>query len=99
MGKKQRYTSEYKLQALELCKQPGRTMESIAQELGVPYKTLVGWKKRYSTKGTAAFPGHGRVVLTEEQRRIQELEKENAILRQEREILKKATLFFAKESK
>lgn len=99
MGKKQTYTSEYKLQALELCKQPGRTMESVAQELGIPYKTLVGWKMRYGKKGIAAFPGHGRVVLTEEQRRIQELERENAVLKQEREILKKAALFFAKESR
>jgi transposase len=54
---------------------------------------------RYGKKGVAAFPGHGRVVLTEDQRRIQELERENAVLRQEREILKKATLFFAKESR
>lgn len=43
MGKKRTYTWEYKLQALELCKQPNPTMKSVAEELGVPYKTLVGY--------------------------------------------------------
>jgi len=92
------YTAEFKLEALRLCKQPNRTIESVAQEVGIPYKTLVGWKKQYASKDEQAFPGQGKVVLTEEQKRIKELEKEVSILRQEREILKKATLFFAKES-
>ena len=102
MGKtgKQRkvYPAEFKRQAVELSKQPSRTLQEAATELGVPYKTLLAWRKEAGLKGEQAFPGQGNIVLTTDQQRIRELEKENATLRQEREILKRATLFFAKES-
>ena len=102
MGKtgKQRkvYPPEFKRQAVELSKQPGRTLQEAAEGLGVAYKTLLMWRKEAGLKGEQAFPGQGNVVLTAEQRRIKELEKEVQTLRQEREILKRATLFFAKES-
>jgi transposase len=82
------YSTDFKLQALQLCKQRNRTIESVALELNVPYKTLLGWKKQYARKGEQAFPGQGKVLLTPEQQRIKELEKENVMLREEREILK-----------
>jgi len=93
------YPPEFKREAVELSKQPGRTLQEAAEGIGVPYKTLLAWRKEAGLKGERAFPGKGKVVLTAEQQRIKELEKENAVLRQEREILKQATLFFAKERK
>lgn len=53
------YTAEFKLEALQLCKQPNGTIESVAQELGVPYKTLLGWKKAQAEKGSQAVEGQG----------------------------------------
>ena len=54
------------------------------------------WKGELEVQGKHAHPGNGR--LTPEQQRIHELEKENRRLQMERDILKKATAFFAKES-
>ena len=93
------YPPEFKRQTVELSKQPNRTLQDAALELGVPYKTLLAWRKEAGLKGEQAFPGQGNVVLTADQKRIRELEKENAELREEREILKKATAFFARISK
>jgi transposase len=99
-GQKRRvYAAEVKLAALELCNQPNRTIGSVGNELGIPYKTLISWKKVQMEQGSQAFPGQGKVVLTADQQRIRELEREVAQLREEREILKKATAFFAKISK
>lgn len=56
------------------------------------------WLNAEQEKGESAFPGQGKQVLTPEQQEIQRLHKENEILRQEREILKKAAAYFAEET-
>jgi transposase len=57
---------------------------------------IARWKKESETNATGAFPGAGK--RSAEQQRIHELETENRRLRMEKEILKKATAFFVKES-
>jgi transposase len=81
------YTKEFKIEAVRLLERSGRTQGEIADELGVSRSSLCRWKKKYGRDGEDAFPGHGN--LTPEKERIRQLERENEILRQERDILKK----------
>jgi len=67
-------------------------MRVIAEELGISVNTLSLWKKAVSESGQMAFPEGG---LTEDQRRIRELERELKDVRMERDILKKAVAIFS----
>ncbi|WP_158591534.1 transposase [Deinococcus cavernae] len=58
---------------------------------------LYRWRLQAQQAGQAAFPGQGRTTQTPQEQEIQRLRRENEILRQEREILKKAAAFFARE--
>jgi transposase len=98
MTKKNRtYTREFKIEAVRLLKRSGKTQAEIAEELGVPQSNITRWKKKYGEDGEDAFPGRGR--LTPQEERIRQLERENEILRQERDILKKAITIFSQPSK
>jgi transposase len=99
MGKTRKvYPAEFKHEAVGLTKQPNATVEGVARDLGMSSSALHRWIREHKDKGEIAFPGHGKPALTAEQSEIQRLRKENEQLRLEREILKKATLFFARES-
>jgi transposase len=65
--------------------------------LGIHRNLLYRWRKELMEDGETAFPGQGKTSGTEEDMR--RLRRENARLREEREILKKALVFFAEESK
>jgi len=96
MGKKDvRYDKEFKLQAVRLAEESNKSMKQIARDLGIAYNTLWLWRKSVRESGQMAFPDGG---LTEDQRRIRELEKELKNVTMERDILKKAvTIFSAKK--
>jgi len=66
---------------------------SIERELGIGSGNLSRWKQEFAADGEDAFPGYGR--LTPEQERLRQLERENEILRQERNILKEAIAIFS----
>ena len=87
------YTSEFKQEALRLLETSGKSAAQIERDLGVGPGCLSRWKHQLSQKGDAAFPGHGRV--RPEQERLRHLERENDLLRQERDILKKAVAIFS----
>jgi transposase len=96
------YTLEFKQQAIALAQQDGMTISQAARDLGVSQAGLNRWvnhAKQAELNGRPAFTGRGVIALSESEKRIKELERENFILRQEREILKAATKYFAKESK
>jgi transposase-like protein len=96
------YTVEFKQQAIELAQQDGMTISQAARDLGVSQAGLNRWvnhAKQAELNGRPAFTGRGVIALSESEKRIKELERENLILRQEREILKAAAKYFAKESK
>ena len=98
MPKKNRsYTREFKIEAVRLLERSGRSQTEIADELGVPQSNITRWKKKYGEDGEDAFPGRGN--LTPEKERVRHLERENKILRQERDILKKAITIFSQPSK
>jgi transposase len=97
MTKKRRtYTREFKIEAVRLYKTSGRTQAEIEEELGIGSGCLCRWKKEFAEAGEDAFPGQGR--LPPEKERIRRLERENEILRQERDILKKAVTIFSQPS-
>ena len=96
MNKRQKYSKEFKHDAVRLITEQGYSIAEAARNLGLNYNMLGRWKKE-SEEGEDAFRGNGK--LTPDQLELRRLQAENRQLRMEREILKKATAFFAKESK
>jgi transposase len=92
---RRKFTAEYKRAAVELVTAGGRSFGEAAKSLGIGEPTLRSWKKALESGGQA-FPGNGnRTVLDDE---LARLRAENERLRQERDILKKAAAYFARES-
>ena len=85
-----RFSEEFRREAVRLSRDPKRSLKQVATELGVSLTSLRNWTRAAAAKPT----GPGRVLSLEEQ--VRRLTKENERLREEREILKKATAFFAK---
>ena len=88
------YTKEFKIQAVELATQSDMSINQAALDLGIPSQTLNTWVRHSKRTDRPAFTGRGVQALTEQEKRIKDLERENAVLRQEREILKAAAKFF-----
>lgn len=82
------YTREFKLEALQLVKTSGKSISQIERDLGLSQGTLFHWRRELTRQPMEAFPGHGRLSAMDEH--VRQLERENNILRQERDILKKA---------
>lgn len=98
MGKKQirrRYTDEFKNQAVLLAKNLGRT--AAARQLEISVRSLENWINSQGRAG--AVVASRRAAPSELEAELSRLRAENATLKIEREILKKAAAFFAKESK
>ena len=89
------YTREFKLEALQLAQTSGKPKAQIERELDLCEGTLYRWAAQFKRQGQEAFPGQGRLTDTEE--RLRRLERENAILREERDILKKAIQVFSRD--
>ncbi len=98
MAKKRKYYSkQFKIDAVKLVTEQGYKVSEAARNLGIHHTSLRHWKKQFETDGNLSFPGKGN--LNSEKEELYRLRKENKRLRMEREILKKATAFFANESK
>jgi transposase len=97
--KRKIYTAEFKREAVRLSEQPGASVLKVAKDLGVSSHSLYAWQKASKEQGKLAFPGHGKVALSAEQEENRRLKKELELVKQERDILKKAVGFFARESK
>ena len=87
------YDKEFKNSAVALYNEGGRSYQAVADSLGVPCATLVGWIRAKEGAGEEAFPGKGHLTSTEE--RFRALERENERLKRERDILKKALAIFS----
>jgi transposase len=90
------HSQEFKREAVALVVEHGYSCAEAGRSLGVNGALIGRWKRQLEDDASGAFPGKGK--RTAEQQRIHELETENRRLRMEKEILKKATAFFVKES-
>jgi transposase len=91
------YTREFKLAAVKLITEHDYSVAEAARRLGLSANLLHLWKKTVQTSGDQAFPGQGVLPPLEEENR--RLRAENKRLQMERDILKKATAFFAAEAR
>ena len=95
MERKQ-YTREFKLEAVRLIRQRGVSYAQASKDLGVHPTQLRNWVKQLADDPEHAFPEHGQ--MKPEQLEIAQLKREIVRLKAERDILKKAAAYFAKES-
>jgi transposase len=96
MGTRRQFSREFKLEAVRLVKDRGVSVAQAARDLEVHENVLRKWVREAVADPQEAFPGKG--VMKPEQAEIERLKKEVAKLRMERDILKKAAAYFAKDS-
>jgi len=96
MTKRKRYTEEFKRQAVELLETRDRSGMDVARELGIRQNQLYKWREEMKRKGDTAFRGPGRRPASQDDE-VARLKRENARLKEELDILKKAAAYFAKE--
>ena len=90
------YTAEFKTHAVKLVTEQGYSVAEAARSLGLSENLLRNWKHALHDQGERAFPGHGNLSPFEEE--VHRLRAENKRLLAERDILKKAAAFFAREA-
>ena len=90
-----RYSPEFKREALKRASEDGVTDKQVCEELGISARQLRRWRDEYRLLGDEAFPGQGRSRDEE----LTKLKRKLAQVEQERDFLKSAAVFFAKESK
>jgi len=94
MMPKRTFTKEYKLEVLELARMRGKSKAQLERELGLTAGQIGTWEKALEHHKEHAFPGTGHQIETEAE--LRRLRRENEILRQERDILKKAMVVFVR---
>jgi transposase len=92
--KRRQFSSDYKAEVVRLCQQPGRTAFAVANELGLTPSAVMNWVRQAAVDSGGGGSG---ALTTAERDELSALRREVRTLRQEREILKRATAFFAKE--
>ena len=95
-SKRRTYTPEFKTEAVQLVTQRGYSVAEAARSLGISENLIRNWKQALHDQGERAFPGHGNLSPFEEE--VHRLRAENKRLLAERDILKKAAAFFAREA-
>ena len=91
---RRKFTPEFKAEAVKLATQPGQSIGRVAKNLALTETALRSWVKQAVTD---AGNGHAGALTTAEKQELVELRKQVRQLTMEREILRKATAFFAKE--
>lgn len=96
MNKRRKYSKEFKLDAISLVVEQGYSCTDAAKSLGVHHTLLSRWLREAQSDDGHAFRGNGK--LTPEQEEIRQLKAQVKRLEMEKDILKKATVFFVKET-
>jgi len=96
MPKRKRFSRQFKVDAVRLVTEQGYRVTEAARNLGIHPNMLSRWKRQLGAESEDAFPGKGQ--MTPEKEELHRLRKRVKQLEMEREILKKAAAFFAKES-
>ena len=92
---RKKYSTEFKREAVGLVLDQGYSKAEAGRSLDVNPNLIRRWQREFEAEGGGAFPGQGK--LSPDQQRIRDLETENRRLRMEKDILKKATVFFVQE--
>ena len=87
----------YKIEVVRRVKEQGQKVPELAKELGIHENTIYKWMREFKMDKANAFPGSGKLKPEDEE--LRRLRRENADLREENEILKKAATYFAKNQK
>lgn len=90
----QKHTEEFRQEAVCIALTSSLSGRQVAEDLGVGFSTLAKWIQR--SRSSDDFPPQSDIDLAKE---VERLRKENRLLKEEREILKKATVFFVEQSK
>jgi transposase len=93
---RRRFGREFKIEAVRLIRERGVSVAQAARDLEVHENVLRKWVRDFAADPTQAFPGQGQ--MKPEQLEIERLRREVAKLKAERDILKKAAAYFARES-
>jgi transposase len=96
MVKRRQFSREFKTEAVRLIRERGVSVAQAARDLDLHENVLRKWVQAVGEDSQQAFPGHGQ--MKPEQAEIARLKKEVAKLKMERDILKKAAAYFARES-
>lgn len=100
-GKRRQFTPEFKLEAVRMANDSERPLSQVARELGIRADMLRTWRRQAESRAGLApgdvFPGNGKLTSQEEE--IRHLRRELEQVKQERDFLKKATAYFARESR
>jgi transposase len=91
------YDKEFKKNAVNLYLKANRSYEEVGSELGIPGSTLASWVNQQKKNGEESFPGKGYLKQSDEE--LMQLRKELQIVREERDILKKALGIFSSQRK
>jgi transposase len=98
MGRERRsFTKEFKQEAVRLAESGDRTVGKLAEDLGLEQSVLRRWIKQHQEDPEQSFPGKGRLKGRDEE--VRRLERELAIVKEERDILKKAVAIFSRGPK
>lgn len=95
--KRRRYDREFKVDAVRLSREPGRTVAGVARDLGISTNMLHRWRLQFSQDEGSAFPGKGR--QSAEQDELRRLRRQLTDVTEERDILKKALAVFSRRPK
>src|SRR5436309_13989644 len=93
--KRRAFTTAFKEQAVRIVRESGKPIATVARELDLTETALRSWVRQAETDAGRGTPG---ALTTEEREELSRLRRENRTVRMERDILKKATAFFAKEN-
>ena len=89
------FTKEFKLETLELSRRTEVNDRDIERDMALPRGTLYRWRRELEEAGDQAFPGRGCLKVGDEE--LRRLRRENALLKEERDILKKALGIFSQD--
>jgi transposase len=92
-----KFDRQFKEEAVRLVIEGGRSVTDVAHGLGIHENLLHTWKRKYKEDPAGSFPGKGHLNRQDEE--LRKLQKENANLKEDREILKKALAIFSKHPK
>ena len=93
---RRKFSREFKIEAVKLVRERGVSASQASRDLGIHENVLRKWVKEFGAAPEQAFPGHGQ--MKPEQLEIERLRREVNKLKAERDILKKAAAYFAKEA-